>query len=173
MKRILIVGSNGAGKSTFSYRLAELTALPLVHLDKLYWSDNWAVTPREVFLDSLRKEAEKPAWIIEGNNLSSLPERLKLADTVFWFEFPPVRCVWNILCREIRYFGRARPDMQDGCKSRIDPKFLKIVWNYNRKNRGRILACLQASNHAQIIHFTNYKQIRTYLEGLSSELSRH
>lgn len=99
MKRILIIGSNGAGKTTFSYKLSEKLNLPLVHIDSLYWRDNWQVTPQDEFESAVLGEATKPCWIIEGNNLRSLSQRLAYADTVFWFEFSPFRCIINILKR--------------------------------------------------------------------------
>ena len=38
MERILVVGSPGSGKSTFSRALGELTGLPLIYLDRLFWN---------------------------------------------------------------------------------------------------------------------------------------
>lgn len=46
-KRILVIGSPGSGKSTFSRKLAEITEIPLVHLDKEFWNYGWVETPRE------------------------------------------------------------------------------------------------------------------------------
>ena len=77
MKRILIIGSNGAGKSTFSYQLAERTHLPFIHIDRLYWRNNWEVTPRQEFEELVCAQAQKPEWIIEGNNIGSLDHLLK------------------------------------------------------------------------------------------------
>ena len=77
MKRILIIGSNGAGKSTFSCQLAERTHLPLIHIDRLYWRNNWEVTPRQEFEELVCAQAQKPEWIIEGNNIGSLDHLLK------------------------------------------------------------------------------------------------
>ena len=36
MERVLIIGSNGAGKSTFSFRLAEKTGLPVVQIGRAH-----------------------------------------------------------------------------------------------------------------------------------------
>ena len=69
MERILIIGGNGAGKSTFSYALAKKLGLPLIHLDQIYWHGCWEVTPREEFLEKVMEEAQKDRWIIDGNNL--------------------------------------------------------------------------------------------------------
>lgn len=162
MKRILIIGSNGAGKSTFSYRLAERTKLPLIHIDKLYWRNNWEVTPRQEFAELVAAQTQKPEWIIEGNNIGSLGQRLKDADTVFWFEFPPALCLWNVLKRQLRYRGKVRPDLPDQCVSKLNLRFLRDVWRFNKKNHARIAEKLEASQ-AQVIHFSNYRQVKQYL----------
>lgn len=163
MKRILIIGSNGAGKSTFSYQLAEHTKLPLIHIDQLYWRNSWEITPRQEFERMVSVEAQKPEWIIEGNHIRSLDERLKYADTVFWFEFPPALCVWHVLKRQLRYWGKVRPDMPDQCVSKLDLRFLRDVWRFNKKNHARIAQKLKESQ-VRVIRFTNYKQVREYMK---------
>jgi adenylate kinase family enzyme len=35
MRKVLVIGSSGAGKSVLAARLAERTGLPLVHLDAI------------------------------------------------------------------------------------------------------------------------------------------
>lgn len=172
MKRVLIIGGNGAGKSTFSRTLAQKTGLPLYHLDKLYWYGNWQVTPREEFLQAVDTITQRPEWIIEGNNLRSLPDRLARADTVFWLVLSPVRCVWNVICRELRYRGTARPDMPASCLSRLDPDFLKTVWYFNRKNTATIRKLLQEHPRLQVIRFTNYRQIKAFLDGLQTDMRK-
>lgn len=166
MERILIIGSNGAGKSTFSFRLAEKTGLPLIHIDQIYWRGAWDVTPEDEFDCRVQAETQKPRWIIEGNNLRSLPRRLACADTVFWFEFPPPLCVLNIFRRELAYRGRVRPDMPDQCVSRWDMKFLKAVWTFNRKNHRQISSLLRSTANIHVIHFTSRRQVEQCLNRL-------
>ncbi len=166
MERVLIIGSNGAGKSTFSFRLAEKTGLPLIHIDQIYWQDAWDVTPEAEFDRRVQAETQNPRWIIEGNNLRSLPRRLVRADTVFWFEFPPPLCVLNIFRREWAYRGRVRPDMPDQCVSRCDMKFLRMVWDFNRRNHRKIAAMLPNAENIRVIRFTNYRQVEGYLRTL-------
>lgn len=163
MKRVLIIGGNGAGKTTFSYKLSAKAGLPLIHIDKIYWRNHWEVTPREEFEKIILSEEQKPCWIIEGNNIRSLEQRLQYADTVFWFEFPPLICVINLLRRHIKYRKKARPDMPDGCTSRMDLDFLKTAWKFNQRNHARIVTLLHNSDDIDVIRFTNYRQVRKYL----------
>lgn len=165
MKRIVIIGSNGAGKSTFARRLSEKLNIPATHLDRLYWCGDWQVVPHDVFLERVEQTMQAPSWIIDGNNLRSLDKRLEKADTLFWLELPPALCVWNVIKREMRCKGKARPDMPESCKSRIDPDFLRIVWRFNAKNRKKIHEMLQQFPMVKVYHFRNYRQIRKFLEG--------
>lgn len=170
MERILIIGSNGAGKTTFAKKLSAATGLPLVHIDKLYWRGCWEVAPPEEFERAVLQEARHPRWIIEGNNIRTLHQRLPFADTVFWFEFPPMLCLWNILKREIRYFRKARPDMPEGCISKLSLRFLRDIWNFNRKNHMRIESALSDFPHVHVIRFTNYTQMRKYLSEINAKV---
>ena len=46
MKRILIIGNGGSGKSTFAKKLHKKLNLELIHLDNLFWKPNWVQTPK-------------------------------------------------------------------------------------------------------------------------------
>lgn len=162
MQKILIIGSNGAGKSTFSYALAEKLDLPLVHIDQIYWRGCWEVTPQAEFENAVVQAAQKEKWIIEGNNIKSLEQRLPYADTLFWFEFPPLFCIINIFKREWRYRGKVRPDMPDECVSKLRLSFLRYAWQFNKRNRTRIKAMLSQHTHVKVIRFTGRRQVKKY-----------
>ena len=163
MERILVIGSNGAGKSTFSVALAQKTGFPLTHIDKLYWRDNWEITPKDEFESAVMRIAQGDKWIIEGNNLRSLGQRLEFADTVFWFSFPPAKCMWNVIKREVQFWGRPRPGMAEKCVNRLTWRFVKDVWRFNRKNRSRIEQALADAPQVRVIRIRNYKQLGQYL----------
>lgn len=73
MRKVIVIGCSGAGKTEFSRRLAEKTALPLVHLDKLYWRAGWRHVSAEEFDALHAAELEKPAWILDGITTARFP----------------------------------------------------------------------------------------------------
>ena len=83
-QRILIVGCPGAGKTTFAKRLAFETGLPLVHMDALYWSAGWVERPYDEFIDGLHAAVGEAQWIIDGNYLTTLPQRLVRAQKIYF-----------------------------------------------------------------------------------------
>lgn len=135
MERILVIGCCGAGKSTLATELAERTGLPLVHLDKLYWRPNWQPVTAEEFDARLAEVLTGEKWILDGNFNRTLETRLERCDTVIWLDFPRYLCVWGVLSRVLRNYGKTRPDMGDGCPERLDPAFLKYVWQFPGKYR--------------------------------------
>ena len=163
MVRVLVIGSNGAGKSTFSYHLAKKTGLPLIHLDQIHWHGSWERRPAEEFEAIVLSEAQKPCWIIDGNNVKSLYQRIPFADTVFWFEFSPIVCFFNILKRVCMHHGKVRPDMPDQCIEKLSFKFFHYAWNFNRSNRQRITSLLSKNHQLVVIRFTNRRQANKYL----------
>lgn len=69
----MIIGGNGSGKTTFSKILCEKLKLPLIHLDVLYWRDNWQPASQDEFDELLMRELTKPKWIMDGNISRTIP----------------------------------------------------------------------------------------------------
>ena len=49
MKRIIVVGSQGSGKTRLSLALGKKLGLPVIHLDVLYWRPGWKPSDKEDF----------------------------------------------------------------------------------------------------------------------------
>ena len=111
MRKVLIIGGNGSGKTTMARQLAEITGLPLCHLDTLYWTDDWQPRERSDFITLLQAELEKEEWILDGNMRRTLPQRLPYCDTVIYLDFSGIRCFFGTLKRLLQNHGQSRPDM--------------------------------------------------------------
>lgn len=160
MKKIMVIGSPGSGKSTFSRELAEITGLPLIHLDKLFWRPGWVHCSREEFDRLLTAELEKDRWIIDGNYSRTIELRLKYADTVIFFDYPRRVCLWRVIKRILGGRGNVRPDMGEGCPERLDFEFLKYVWNFNKTELPETLKKLEDKQNIEIIRIRNKQQFK-------------
>ena len=163
----MVIGGNGAGKSYFTAKLSEKTGLPAVHLDRLFWRENWQNISRDEFDALLSAELEKERWIIDGNFQRTLPLRIERADTVFWFDFSTARCFFGVIGRVIRYHGKVRPDMGGNNKERFDPVFLfRDVLGFRRRNRKKTIALLKSRPDVSAVVFRTRRQADRYLETL-------
>ena len=87
MRKVLIIGCPGAGKSTFARKLSKKTGLPLHYLDMIWHrADRTTVSPEE-FDSRLDEILATDEWIIDGNYMRTMPRRLCKADTVFFLTF--------------------------------------------------------------------------------------
>ena len=142
MKRVVIVGSGGAGKSTLATALGARTGLPVVHLDQRYWGPGWTPKPEAEWQAAVRELAAADEWIIDGNYSPTLPARLARADTVLFLDLPRLVCLWAVTRRALRYWGRSRPEMAEGVKENLRRSFLRWIWDYPSKSRPHVLARL-------------------------------
>jgi adenylate kinase family enzyme len=138
MKRVLIIGSGGAGKSTLARRLGRETGIEVIHLDKLYWRPNWTEPSKDEWKRTVSAELAKDSWIIDGNFGGTMEMRLKACDAVVFLDLPRAVCLGRVLKRRISCGKNGRPDMAEGCNEKLDLKFLGWVWNFGRDTKPRI-----------------------------------
>jgi adenylate kinase family enzyme len=145
MRRILLIGSGGAGKSTLARRIAARTGLPLIHLDALYWKPGWVETPAAQWRETVGGLLQRETWVMDGNYGGTLDLRLAACDTVIFLDLPPRICLWRAIKRRLRHRGESRPDMTPGCPERLDVGFLLWIAGYRLRRRKTILGKLTAA----------------------------
>jgi adenylate kinase family enzyme len=161
MKRILVIGCSGSGKSTFSKELSHRLNLPLVHLDHLFWKPGWIEREYKIFEGLLQAEIEKKQWIIDGNYINSFPIRIKYADTVIFLDFNRWICTWRVIKRWLMQEGYQAID----CPQTMDWSFLKYVfWDYHGNIRNRALEIKkQYSSSINWITFKDSNEVKKWL----------
>ena len=169
MKRILVIGSPGGGKTTLAIHLSKVLGLPVYHLDKLFWQPGWKPADDATFYDAQREAMSGAEWIIDGNYSRSLNIRLPHADTVVHLDFPRRICIWRIFRRIVTHWGRTRPDMGDGCRERFDLGFVKWVWSFPHRHRPLILAAIERHrSRFNLITLTGPDEVSAFLAELGA-----
>ncbi len=164
MKKILVIGSGGAGKSTFAKRLGEVLGINVIHLDRLYWQPGWIEPPKPEWAATVEEICNRDAWIMDGNYSGTLERRLAACDTVIFLDLPPRTCVWRVLKRLVRYRNTTRLDMAEGCHEHFNLQFLLWVWNYRRRTRPKIVNRLKrCEGKVKVIWLQSAAEINQYL----------
>ena len=101
---------------------------------------------------------------MDGNFSGTLPERLDACDAVVFLDLPRTICVWRVLKRVVRHYGRARADMPDGCQERFDFPFLLWVWNSPARSRPKVLALLEPYRQTKsVVHLRSQREVDEFV----------
>lgn len=160
MKRVIVIGCPGSGKSTVSRQLHTQTGIPLYHLDMMYWNSDRTTVEKSVFLERLTAVLEKDEWIIDGNYGSTMELRMEACDTVFFLDYPPDVCLDGIKQR----FGKPRSDIP-WIETEEDAEFIDFIKSYNEQQRPKVLALLEKYNDKDIIIFKSREEADEFLNG--------
>ena len=129
MKRIVVTGCPGSGKSVFSLKLKEKTGLPLYHLDNVWWMPDRTHITREEFDAALAEILKKDEWILDGSYSRTSEPRIAACDTVILLDYDTDVCMQGIIDR----VGQARPDIP-WTENSLDPELVELVNTYKKRN---------------------------------------
>lgn len=154
MKRVVILGPGASGKSTLAVRLGEITGLPVIELDKVFWQPGPVATPRDEWVKIQRTLVEQNEWILDGDlgPHDAVEVRLRAADTIVFLDFSVVRCAWRAVRR-----SRERAD------------FWLWLWRYRRRSRPLHMDAMASRARNAALHV-----LRTphSIEGFLAEVAR-
>lgn len=171
MKRVMIIGSPGTGKSVFARKLASRTGLPLVHLDYYYHDptqEYYHGHNKRAWQDKVESLTTQNTWIIDGKFASTMAERAQRADTIFYFDIPRRVAIRGVLKRRVTVSRTKRTDMPDSWREKLDWLFLKYVWGFRKKYAASTEELLKSKHGKHVVVFKNRKQTEKYLDGLEA-----
>lgn len=143
VKKIIIIGCAGSGKTTLSKAMGQRFMIPLYHLDYYYWKPGWVESEAELFKKTHQMLIDQPAWIIDGNQMNTLSERMAATEMVIFLDMPTIICLWRIILRWLRNWFR---NVKDG-QATLTWGLLCYAWRYNRVYRPVILDLIKRYRH--------------------------
>lgn len=160
MKKVIVIGSPGAGKSVFSQKLKDITNLPLYHLDMLYHKKDGTHISKEELEEKLKNIFKEEKWIIDGNYQRTLELRLKECDTVFLLDFPTDICIEGAESR----VGRKRDDMP-WVEEKLNEEFKKSIMDFSTVKLPQIYMLLDKyKSNIDIIIFKTRDEADNYIK---------
>ena len=160
MKKIIVIGCPGSGKSTFSKALHKRTRIPLYHLDMLFWNADKTTVEKSVFLERLLKVIQNSEWIIDGNYGATMDLRMQACDTIIFLDYPLEVCLNGIKERR----GKPRTDMPwIENEGEEDVEFIEFIKNYNEESRPKVMKLLDKYSNKDIFIFNNRDEADEFL----------
>lgn len=164
LRRVVILGCAGAGKTTLARAIGERLSLPVIHLDTL-----WEPCDPEAFRQKLPAAVAGDAWVIEGHpdHLRDFAETLDVsvprADLVLFVHQPRWLGLWRVIRRWLRDRGRTRPDLPEGWPEQLDWPSLKWIWTFERRVRPAAERAL-AAFATPVVHLNGDQDIARFLD---------
>lgn len=164
MKKVLVIGCPGSGKTTFSRKLQNKLHLPLIHLDKIFHNPDKTHMPREEFDALIIQILNKSEWIIDGNYNRTLEMRITFCDTIFLFDLPTDICLAGA---ESRLYTK-RDDLP-WIEETLDEQFKQWIIDFPKDHMPTITNLLEKyKENRNIIIFKTRKESDDYLDNLDT-----
>ena len=162
MKRVIVIGCPGSGKSTFSRALHNQTGIPLHHLDMMFWNADKTTVEKSLFRERLSALIALDEWIIDGNYGSTMEMRLAACDTCIFLDFPLEICLDGVKERR----GKPRSDMP-WIEEEEDSEFIDYIKSYNDTERPKVMALLDKYNEKNVIVFKSREESDKFIRNLT------
>ncbi|MBO5316985.1 MAG: adenylate kinase [Oscillospiraceae bacterium] len=159
MKRVIVIGCPGSGKTTFAEKLSKSTGLPLYYLDAIWHKPDKTHIPRDEFDQKILQIFATDQWIIDGNYGRTVEMRLKKCDTVILFDLPTEICLQGATER----LGKGRYDMP-WIEKELDPEFEGFIRDFADNSLPRLYELIERYRaEKQVIVFKSRSEADAFL----------
>jgi len=175
LSRVIVIGTSGAGKTTFAHRLAATVGSPHVELDALYWGPNWTARERAVFQRLTEEATASERWVVDGNYGAVRDMIWPRATTVVWLNYAFSIIFWRVFSRTVgrivrreEIFSENRESFRLTFLSRESLLWWVITTYASRRREFRALAEGEAFPNLTWLELRRPAQAEQYLNRLKS-----
>lgn len=172
MKRIIVAGVSGSGKTYTAKAIGESLSIPHFDLDNYYWEPEWQGKDRQEFNNIVAALTEKQTWVISGNFSNTEMPIFKRCDHIIWLDYSIFRCLAQSFARSIRRIVKKEPCCNGNFESFRQLFFSKnsiILWvlkSYN-KRRAFYNQLFSSNNKTKgLIKFSSLQETNVWLKKL-------
>ena len=161
MKKILVIGCSGSGKSYFSTRLSKLINIPYYHLDNFFWNPDKTHVTRDELKQRIKEEVfSQDSYILDGLYTATLEFRIDYADTIFFLDMDLDLCRRSVIGRT----GTKRGDLPWIETEEDTKELLEWMEKYPKEQRPWILKVIREHPDKTYIIFNERNQVDEYLK---------
>ncbi len=169
-KRIVVVGSTAAGKTTMANALAQRFGLRHVELDALHWEANWTPAATDVLRERVAAALSADGWVVDGNYSAVRDLVWPRADTLVWLDYP-LPLILMRLTRRTFVRVASRLELWNGNRERFytqfftrDSLYLWVLQTYRRRRREFAhLVADPANAHLAVVHLRSPRAAAAWL----------
>ena len=168
MKRILVIGTSGTGKSTFAQKLSKCLKLPFFASDHFYWEPNWRIASAEKVHQQILEVIYREAWILDGNFDDEHEWMWKRADCIIWLDYSLITILRRIVFRNFRWLLTRQPTWSGNQMTlqRVISGIRHAVNSYSQK-RQKYPTWLAELSGVTVHRFHNSDEADRWLQGLN------
>ena len=162
MNRIAVVGIGGSGKSYAGRRIAEITRLPLIHMDNLFWKGKWEEIPEIEYVANHEEIIKADQWVIEGYIDEAMSDRFRRAEMIVYLDYSGIRCFFRAMKRWWQHRKIARQELHAEAVEEFDPNYLFKVVLF-RQDRPGIEKALKKAGNPEVIRLYTPSEFEKFL----------
>jgi adenylate kinase family enzyme len=172
MKRIIIVGVSGCGKTTLALELAKILKIPSYDLDEYYWNPDWQPKNAQEFTNLVTILTANENWIISGNFSNTDHTIWQRCDTIIWLDYNFLRCFYRAFTRSIKRILNKVPCCNGNYETITRLFFSRnsilawVIKSYNKRRKFYIQLFENENDLKKLLKFKNPKNLNSWIRSL-------
>ena len=169
VRRVLVAGTSGAGKTSLAKLIARYLDVPHVEIDALFHGPGWV--PRASFESDVQCFSAGPEWVTEWQYGAVRAHLAGRADLVVWLDMPRGVVIRQVVRRTVVRWVRRERLWNDNVEPppwriAVDPDHIvRWAWRTHSDTAWRVAALLRASPGVMVVRLRSHAEARRWLDG--------